>query len=273
MRMQYREKVYECGDYLEVDIYPVFREQGGKCRRRAKSKPTRAVQEKLNQRNAERKLIRILNGNFTKGDIHITLTYRADALPETYEESLRDARNYLRRVNRMRKKLGLPELKYVLIPGEGKFHFHIIMNGGLSRDVLEELWGYGYANTERLQFTENGLAGLATYIGAQFITEEGDKRERGQKRYSCSRNIVMPEGKERDGRISQRLVCELATVDSESRAAFEKLYRGYTFVESKPFYNDFNGGYYITVRMHKSAMRLDNSKERRSRYGTEENMP
>ena len=39
MRCLYRERRYVCGDYLEVDIYPVFRKQGG---RKQKAKPTSA---------------------------------------------------------------------------------------------------------------------------------------------------------------------------------------------------------------------------------------
>ena len=71
MRCLYRERRYYCGDYLEVDIFPVFKKQNG---RGKKAKPTSEVQAKLNQHNAEQKLIRILNENFTLDDIEIHLT-------------------------------------------------------------------------------------------------------------------------------------------------------------------------------------------------------
>ena len=60
---------------------------------------------------------------------------------------------------------GLPPLKYIVVTERGKkggrIHHHITVNGGIDRDELESLWGLGYANSRRLQFTENGLAGLA----------------------------------------------------------------------------------------------------------------
>ena len=125
MRRRYREKIYKCGEYLEVDIFPVT--DGAKApatKRKSRYKPTSAVQARLNQRNAERALTRLLNANFTSEDISVTLTYNSDELPDTYEQAERDAKNFLRRVKRLRAKLGLPELKYVLIPGGGRYHFH-----------------------------------------------------------------------------------------------------------------------------------------------------
>ena len=46
-----RESVYVCGDYMDADIYPVFQPAG---KRRARCKPTSAIQEKLNQKTALR---------------------------------------------------------------------------------------------------------------------------------------------------------------------------------------------------------------------------
>ena len=105
MRCLYREKKYICGDYLEVDIYPVYKYQRSRSK---KAKPTSEVQKKLNQRNAERKLIRLLNTNFTKHDIRFDLTYDADHYPSSPEEAQKECQNFLRRVKYARKKRGLP---------------------------------------------------------------------------------------------------------------------------------------------------------------------
>jgi hypothetical protein len=78
------------------------------------------------------------------------------------------------------------------------------------------------------------------------------QRKKGQRRYSCSKNIVRPEAEEKDGRISAARVEELATVDSSSRAAFEKMYPGYVFSSCRPYYNEENGGYYLEIKMYKS---------------------
>ena len=273
MRCKYREKIYRCGEYLEVDVFPVYAKASG--RRKAKYKPTSAMQERLNQRNAEKALTRLLNENFNEYDISLTLTYDDKYLPETFEEASRDVDNFLRRLRRLRKKLGLAELKYVRIPGPGRIHFHIPMSGGIDDKTLQKLWPYGYANAIHFEFNENGIEGHAHYIAKQFeednysgedllslldIDEEtgevmgevSEKRRKNKKRYTCSKNIIRPQPEERDGRISAARVEEIATIDSSSRSVFEKMYPGYCFVSCQPYYNSENGGYYLQVKMYKT---------------------
>lgn len=84
MRCLYREKKYQCGEYLEIDIFPIFEKQRGRSRKR---KPTSEVQKRLNQHNAERKLIRLLNTNFTKRDIRFDLTYDKEHLNISAEQT------------------------------------------------------------------------------------------------------------------------------------------------------------------------------------------
>ena len=55
-----REQVYVCGEYMDADIYPVFQKPGT---RRKRCKPTSEIQAKLNQRNAEKKLTRLVHNN------------------------------------------------------------------------------------------------------------------------------------------------------------------------------------------------------------------
>lgn len=265
MRCLYRERRFVCGDYLEVDIFPVFKKQG---LRGARAKPTSDVQARLNEHNAEQKLIRILNANFTPEDIEIHLTYSDENLPETPAEVKRDAQNFLRRVKRLREREGLPELKYVVVPSGGfegtRFHLHITMNGGIDRNTLEELWGYGYANSRRLQFNENGVEGLARYVARQFSAHK-EELPFG-KRWTASRNLVIPPPCDRDGRITQKKVKELATIDVERNEPFEELYEGYRLSEVRPFYNEVNGGYYLCIKMYREGSYLSNKRKRRARY-------
>lgn len=161
MRCLYREKFHYCGDYLEVDIFPVFEYQRGRSKKR---KPTTEVQKKLNQRNAERKLIRLLNTNFTKKDIRFDLTYDDRYYPESPEAAQRQMQNFLRRVKYYRNKNGLPELKYVAVTEIGKqtarLHHHIVMSGGVDINTLAEIWGRGYTTAKPLQFNEQGIVGI-----------------------------------------------------------------------------------------------------------------
>ena len=117
MRCRYREKIYECGDYIEVNLYPVYRQAHS---RRKKSKPTREVQKKLNEIYAENKLIRICNANFTRQDLKVELTYDSKHHPEDDESAAASLRNYLRRLKRYREREGLPELKYISVTEKGK---------------------------------------------------------------------------------------------------------------------------------------------------------
>lgn len=125
MKSLYREKKFFCGDYLEVNIFPVF----CKARTRGKKrKPTSDVQKRLNQLNAERRLIRLLNTNFTPADIRFDLTYSDGNRPATPKDAQKCLQNFLRRLKRFRKRLGLGELKYVATTEvgsrTGRIHHH-----------------------------------------------------------------------------------------------------------------------------------------------------
>lgn len=243
MRCLYREKKFYCGEYLEVDIFPVFEYQKGRSRKR---KPTSETQKRLNQRNAERKLIRLLNTNFTKRDIRFDLTYSDENNPLTAEDAQREMQNFLRRVKRYRKKNGLPELKYVAVTEIGKrngrVHHHIVMNGGIDITVLADIWGKGYTSAKPLQFDEFGIVGIAKYLIKEPILK---------KRWCASRNLKQPKTTQRDGRMPQYKVKELAESAGDNKREIEKLYAGYTLSDIQPYYNDINAGIYLTVRMQR----------------------
>ncbi len=244
MRCLYREKRFYCGDYLEVDIYPVFEYQRGRSKKR---KPTSETQKKLNQRNAERKLIRLLNTNFTKRDIRFDLTYSDENYPDTPQDAQRELQNFLRRVKRYRKRHEMPDLKYVAVTEIGKrtarVHHHIVMSGGIDINTLADIWGRGYTTAKPLQFNEHGIVGIAKYLIKDPILG---------KRWCASRNLEQPKESQRDGRITQRKVREFHDSGSDNREEIEQLYEGYSLADVHPLYNDVNGGYYLTVRMYKN---------------------
>lgn len=243
MRCLYRETMHKCGEkYLEVDIYPVYEKQKGRGPRR---KPTSEVQERLNQRNSERKLVRLLNTNFTNRDIRFDLTYADKHLPDTPDEALRELQNFFRRVKRARAKLLLPELKYIAVTEygeeEGRIHHHLIMSGGVDITILAELWGRGYTTAKPLQFDDEGIIGLAVYL---------TKESALKKRWSCSRNLKRPEVKQRDGKISAHRVTEWLT-EGIDRNAVEAMYPGYRLVKSNTYLNEVNFGVYTTIHLVK----------------------
>lgn len=240
MRKTYqREKQHICGEYLDVYLYPVFKRPGQRAKR---ANPTTATQASLNQRHAEERVTRLLHANFTPEDLELGLSYEIN--PESDEEATRLARNFLRRLKRLRQKLGLSPLKYICVTEKskrGRYHHHVTVNGGIDRDVIENLWGLGYANTRRLQFTETGLAGLGRYIVKEPI---------GGKRWNASKNLIDPEPITNDMRISRRTAEELAK-DPTDREPWERLYPEYIFAESSAFHNDTNGGVYLFARLYR----------------------
>jgi hypothetical protein len=230
---------------MDVNIYPVYTKTPYK---RKKAKPTSETQQRINDKNAEQNLIRIANANFTEEDMKVELTYRKEIRPQTYEESQRELANFLRRVKRAREKKGLPELKFIGVTETGKEqlnpHHHLIMSGGMDQNEISELWGRGYTRTAGLIFDENGIATLIGYMLKQL------REFTGKKKYTRSRNLVIPQAKQRDNRLSKKQVKELAK-DTECRAEYEKLYEGYNLSQAKVVYNESNGGVYIYARYYK----------------------
>lgn len=239
-----REQVYVCGEYMDADIYPVFQKPGA---RRKRCKPTSEIQAKLNQRNAEKKLTRLVHNNFTENDIALHLTYRNGEEPENEADALRVLGNFIKRLKRRYKKAG-KELKYISCTEYGKktgrVHHHLIINGGYDRDEIEKLWGRGYANSKRLQFEEDGVTGLARYIA---------KDKHFFKRWNQSRNLDIPEPAQYDGQLNMDDIAEIKeAIDSKSAYQyFEERYPDFELVEAVYTQNNINRGIYIHFEMRR----------------------
>ena len=248
MRRSYREQIFECGNYMDVQIYPVFKKARGT--RKKAFNPTSEVQEKLNAKNSANYLSRLINLNFTKKDYELHLVYDDCFLPNSPERAEKDVVNFLRRAKRLYEKHGV-ELKYIhgTEVGEksGRLHHHITISGGVSRDALENLWKFGFANTKALKFKKTGAAGLAHYVTKQKLLK---------RRFSCSKNLKRPEPKERTGRISHRTLDFWKTFfqsESDFKPEIEKFYPGYSLCTIPDIEeNDVNGGIYTYVRLIKN---------------------
>ncbi|MCL2248662.1 MAG: hypothetical protein FWC13_05285 [Oscillospiraceae bacterium] len=241
MKAVYREQRYICGDYLDVYIYPVYRKPSSPG---AKAQPSTETQAKLNARNSTEQLTRLIHTNFTPRDLSIGLDYAIN--PPDDETAKKDIQNFIRRLKRKIKKLGLPELKYIVVTEKstrGRYHHHIIINGNIDRDEVERLWGHGRANARRLQFNETGVADLAKYISKSPIF---------YKRWFASRNLERPyQPKPNDYRIkSRRRAAELAS-ETENYRLWEKLYPDHSLGEVRPFHNEENGGVYLFARLYR----------------------
>jgi len=111
---------------LESMVYPSFKFKAD-MPKTEKKRETSPSQSNLNDKNARRYLIRLANINFGKGDIWATFGWNNGLLPETYEDAKKDVVNFIRRINRKRKKLGLENAKYIYIIAFEEYtrpHFH-----------------------------------------------------------------------------------------------------------------------------------------------------
>ena len=240
-------------DFLEVDAFAVWTKKPIRgARRRKRFRETREAQKIYNAKRAARYFIRLIHANFTSQDYSITLTYDDMHLPEDDEQVKKDMRNFISKLRRLYKK-HTSELKYVLSSAHGKrggrAHHHLIVSGGVPIDDILDLWKFGRARCEKLQFDVDGVAALADYMLQQ--------SEVWSKRWCCSRNLIRPEPGIRDDRINAREAYTIADVKTSPAKLYEmvaQIWPGYQLasIQSQNL-NEVNGGAYFTLRLVKST--------------------
>lgn len=231
---------------LESQVYPSFDNKADMPKTK-KKRETSPSQSNLNDKNARRYLIRLANINFGKGDIWATFGWDNKYIPQDMEQAKKDVVNFIRRINRRRKKAGLENIKYIYIIAVDEHvrpHFHILMTGdGVDRDELEELWGKcSRPNTRRIKPDDDFLiTGLATYIS---------NNPHGTKRWCPSKNLQKPEEPKRSYSKFKRAKVEKMAFDYETlKAEMEKAYPGFKFLDAEVRYNGINAAFYIYARM------------------------
>lgn len=238
------------GEMLESEIYPCYERKDFSKIRRKKENTTREAQRNLNNKNAIKKITRLIHANFDfNRDLAVTLTYQDRYLP-TEEQARKDMVNFIRRLKRARARLSLPEIKYIYVIGcepEGKkskkvrIHHHLIIND-MDRDLVESLWNKGRVSTKRLQPDEFGLEGLARYM----------YQNKGTKRWYASRNLKTPVVRKSYTRLTRRKLQELALYPQKREELFEKLYRGkYSYTDCKVYISDITKGVYLYCKMRR----------------------
>lgn len=249
-RYKYIVKTIISGDLVECEIYPVY-EKKRDIPRRDKEKVSKESQANLNEKNAKKHFVRIVNTNFTQDDLLITLTYQDKYLP-TQAQAKRDVTNYIRRLKRWREKNNLPELKYVYViewvdeeeqhkSKKIRVHHHIIINQ-MDRNAAEDIWKKGRVEAKRLQPDEFGLEGIARYMM---------KQPKDGKRWYGSRNLKKPKVYKSISKLTKRKAEKMA-MDPNLPELFESLYKGrYKYNDCSSYYSDIVGGFYLYCRMRR----------------------
>lgn len=249
----YRTRTIKAGNQLEVDIYPSF-QFATDVPKIKKDKGTSASQKIFNDNRSKRYFVNLINENFGEGDLWISLTYNDENLPNDWKTAKRNVENYIRRVKRKRKKLGLPEFRYAYTteydieenPKTGKkktrIHHHLFCSGDMDRDLLEQMWKLGERNDSQRLHPDNKthLTGVANY---------SSKDPKGKKHWSASKNLRKPKVTKSYSKFKKRAVEKMIKQYDEIKEQMEKKHPGYEFIDAKVMFNKHNQGNYIYARM------------------------
>lgn len=211
-------RTYEAGQVGEKTKYFVL---GDRTRRNRRKEESSIKKQEQNEYSAKKRLARLINANFTHGDILLGLDYSDasykklersarkaapdyDSLPE--EDQLRCIReaaaqemvNYLRRVKRaLEKECRADELKYVAITSDMdgdtketvRVHHHLIVPASCEH-IIRVKWGHGGTYCKPLSKQEDYMP-IAEYLIAQV------RGELNAKKFVSSRNLIRPQPKDR----------------------------------------------------------------------------
>lgn len=244
-----RQKTITAGEIRECEVFPIYRSRTALFRAK-KAMATSEKQKKQNAKNTRKKIVRLLNANFTKKDIWVTLTYDNAHLPKNMREARKVLQNYLRRLAYWMKKHGYGALKYLYVTEyiederSVRIHHHVVMNFP-DRDIAESLWaGGGRTQARRLQPDDSGLEGLGRYISKT-------RSVKYEKTWAASRNLKQPKITVSDTAISRRRARNMALNYDNAVVYFERQNSGYKVIELTAFVSEFAPGAYIYVKMRR----------------------
>lgn len=199
--MPYVERVTKAGNTIEIERYFTSRYKKKGISRGDKVKPTKEEQEKVNTRQAERKLRILINANYGYGDYHLVLDYiRRKGEPDRTPEQMRqDIDVFLRECRKEYRKVGL-EFKYIHVMEIGKKgarHHHLVVNK-IDTEILQRCWYKAYEGHNRVKVfpldDSGNYAELASYLIKYTGThKKGTDGALQGKRWNCSKNLVRPE--------------------------------------------------------------------------------
>ena len=199
--MPYVERVTKAGNTIEIERYFTSRYKKKGISRGDKVKPTKEEQEKVNTRQAERKLRILINANYGYGDYHLVLDYisRKGEPDRTPEQMRQDIDVFLRECRKEYRKAGL-EFKYIHVMEIGKKgarHHHLVVNK-IDTEILQRCWYKAYEGHNRVKVfpldDSGNYAELANYLIKYTGThKKGTDGALQGKRWNCSKNLVRPE--------------------------------------------------------------------------------
>ena len=121
----------------------------------------------------------------------------------------------------------------------------------IDRNILKKLWRY----SDRVWVKEynpqkyGGGESLAKYL----MGCKGNKKfTKGNWRsWNSSKNLLKPTVIIKDSGLSRAQTAQIARDRIDDQNFWEKRYEGYRFVSATPIFNDWNGWWYIYVKLYK----------------------
>lgn len=169
-----RERVVTGGKFKEVKIYSLTSEESPRHRKKVRKKLSAPKQVKQDWKHAQEYAVQLVNANFGNGDYLLDLTYETE--PENRERAEKDVLNFINRLKTLYRKLGVPFRAFWVTGGghpkkngeEGltRYHHHLIISGGVDRDLIEAKWKEGRVKCSRAKILQKdfGLEGRARYM-------------------------------------------------------------------------------------------------------------
>lgn len=268
-------KTVKAGASLEVICYPVTRVDAS-AKREARRRETTVSMQRLNERNTQLHIMRLLECNFTPLDYFLTLTWEYPTedpgltsydrmikdhmeagVPDDMEDAVRAWNNLIRRIKRREKKLGgdPSEVKYIYVIESGKdrseiglptkYHIHAAIHAPSLTDLeLKALWSKGFTRCDRIDMKHDGASRLSKYL---------TKQKKYQRKWGRSKNLKKPVETVSYRRMSRRRAARITEdVRQYGTEIFEAIYRGYRCVECPEVkYSDFVAGARIYARMRR----------------------
>ena len=246
-----------------MEIYPQFFRREDIPAEGLPKKNNKEAQRCLNDKNARKKVERLINANFGNDDLWCTFTYDDAHAPEDgdIDAAIKNVQRFIGRLNYHRRKRGLPNVKYIYVTeydphAKIRWHHHMVMDGLLDRDTVERLWKNGSRNQiRRLEKDESGLSGMANYI------VKNKNRIPYEKRWNSSKGLKKPEEKVVHNKQPKKGVGSYKKIQSyvdkmvkqrdSIQEQMEGWYPDYIFTNANVYYNDFNARFYIHARLRR----------------------
>lgn len=193
--MAYKKKTYTFPNAIEVEEYHTGRYGAPGQKRMKKRKATAEQIEKINQRNKEKRCRRKLRMHFAVNDYFTVLTYEKEKRPQNMAQAKKDFARFIRIVRKAYDSRGqqCKWIRNIEVGTKNAWHVHLVLNRIPDTDlILREAWKHGKV-VSQLIYDKGEFAELAAYMTK---TEKTDSRLK-KTNYSCSRNLPLPEPKEK----------------------------------------------------------------------------